>query len=167
MFRRVTSAARNLFFLLGLLLVSISTHGAEAICAEVVIEIKQELTLERQAFEATLKVNNPLTRAIDGVNAFEILCAANTTADCPNPMLILLDLNMPRIGGLEFLKRLNEDPLLKGLPVVIMTSSERNEDICKAHEFDIRGYVLKSDMETGLKEIFSEIGFHRELAMAA
>lgn len=67
MFRRVTSAARNLFFLLGLLLVSISTHGAEAICAEVVIEIKQELTLERQAFEATLKVNNPLSSPLENV----------------------------------------------------------------------------------------------------
>lgn len=67
MFRRVTSAARNLLFLLGLLLASTSSLAAEPICAEVVIEIKQELTLERQAFEATLKVNNPLSSPLENV----------------------------------------------------------------------------------------------------
>lgn len=76
----------------------------------------------------------------NGVDALELL----RSGDLPSSgLLILLDLNMPRMGGLEFLEELRNDPKLKRIPVVVMTTSNDDADRLAAYESFVAGYVLK------------------------
>ena len=63
----------------------------------------------------------------------------------PAPDLILLDLGLPGIGGLEVLRRLRADPRTKGVPIVVLTSSQEQEDIRRAYESGANSFVSKSD----------------------
>jgi CheY-like chemotaxis protein len=88
-----------------------------------------------------LKIANPLTRACDGVEALEILRSGKLKA----PYIILLDLNMPRMGGIEFLENLRADPDLQRAVVFVMTTSAAEEDRINAYNKNVAGYVLKHD----------------------
>jgi len=61
----------------------------------------------------------------------------------PRPCLIMLDLNMPRMGGIEFLEELRSDPLLRRILVFVMTTSAAPEDRMKAYDMNVAGYMLK------------------------
>ena len=91
-----------------------------------------------------LKIANPLFRAADGIVALEMLRGENGKEPLPRPFLILLDLNMPRMGGLEFLDELRGDPVLQRSIVFVMTSSTAEDDRFRAYDRHIAGYVLKS-----------------------
>jgi CheY-like chemotaxis protein len=67
----------------------------------------------------------------------------NDHAKLETPFLILLDLNMPRMGGIEFLKELRGDPELRRTLVFVMTTSAAEEDRERAYEYNVAGYVLK------------------------
>ena len=75
------------------------------------------------------------------------------------PDIILLDLNMPRMNGIEFLQILKKDPLLKYLPTVILTTSENRTDLLECYKTGIAGYVIKplkyDDYEDKLKKVIS------------
>ena len=64
-------------------------------------------------------------------------------ADAPNPGLILLDLNMPRKDGRTVLKEMKEDPELRSIPVVVLTSSKADEDIYKSYDLGVNSYIVK------------------------
>ena len=91
-----------------------------------------------------LKIANPLFRAADGVEGLEILRGINGKKKLPRPYIVLLDLNMPRMGGLEFLDELRKDPDLRRSIVFVMTTSTAEEDRFRAYDRCIAGYVLKS-----------------------
>jgi CheY-like chemotaxis protein len=90
-----------------------------------------------------LKIANPLFEARDGIEALELLRGTNGKEAVPHPFLILLDLNMPRMGGIEFLKELRQDPALRASVVFIMTTSDAEEDRVGAYSLNVAGYVLK------------------------
>ncbi len=85
------------------------------------------------------KIANPFTVAKDGIEALDIL-----RDGIKQPYLILLDLNMPRMNGIEFLKALRKDPLLKTSIVFVLTTSDAEKDRWAAYEQNIAGYLLKS-----------------------
>ncbi len=89
-----------------------------------------------------LKIANPLYEASDGVEALELLRNTNGKT-VPRPYIILLDLNMPRMGGIEFVKELRADPALKSSIVFVMTTSAAEEDRINAYNLNVAGYVLK------------------------
>jgi CheY-like chemotaxis protein len=91
----------------------------------------------------TLKISNPVIEAQDGVEALERLRGENGFDKIPNPCLILLDLNMPRMTGIEFLQALRSDPVLRRNVVFIMTTSAAEEDLLRSYELNVAGYVLK------------------------
>ena len=64
-------------------------------------------------------------------------------ADAPSPGLILLDLNMPRKDGRTVLKEMKEDPELRSIPVVVLTSSKADEDIYKSYDLGVNSYIVK------------------------
>ena len=64
-------------------------------------------------------------------------------ADAPGPGLILLDLNMPRKDGRTVLKEMKEDPELRSIPVVVLTSSKADEDIYKSYDLGVNSYIVK------------------------
>ena len=90
-----------------------------------------------------LKIANPFHRAADGIDALEMLRGENGKKKLPQPLIVLLDLNMPRMGGLEFLDELRKDPDLRRTVVFVMTTSAAEEDRVRAYNKCIAGYVLK------------------------
>jgi CheY-like chemotaxis protein len=91
------------------------------------------------------KIANPVSFAHDGIEALEMLRGTNGRPRLPRPFLILLDLNMPRMDGIEFLKELRKDEELKKSVIFIMTTSDANEDKVKAYNLGVAGYILKSN----------------------
>ena len=97
-----------------------------------------------RAFKAA-KIANPVSFAHDGIEALEMLRGTNGRPRLPRPFLILLDLNMPRMDGIEFLKELRKDGELKKSIVFIMTTSDADEDKVKSYNLGVAGYILKSN----------------------
>ncbi len=89
------------------------------------------------------KVRNKLYVAKDGMEATAFLRREGKYADAPHPDLILLDLNLPKKDGPEVLAEIKEDPALKHIPVVILTSSKAEEDIIKTYNLHANCYVTK------------------------
>ena len=81
----------------------------------------------------------------DGAEALDYLYSRGKFADRPegNPAVILLDLKMPRIDGIEVLRRLKSDPVLKRVPVVVMTSSREDADLNACYDLNVNAYVVK------------------------
>jgi CheY-like chemotaxis protein len=89
-------------------------------------------------------VTSALYRAANGIEALTMLRTNSQIAkQNNNRLLILLDLNMPKMGGLEFLKELRADPTLCNLPVVVLTTSMQNSDLVAAYEYNVAGYIIK------------------------
>ena len=105
------------------------------------------------------KVANDLTIVNSGEEGIDYLRGHNR--DCGNgcyrPDLILLDLNMPGMGGKEFLRRIKEDENLKEIPVVILTTSESEKDIIESYQLQASGYVNKPLTLDGFKQIMEKI----------
>lgn len=93
----------------------------------------------RRAFERN-NVSNPVFVAGNGIEALEML----RSGQIPNERrLILLDLNMPKMNGIEFLHELRADPELASLPVVVLTTSNDDQDKIDAYNLNVAGYLLK------------------------
>ena len=93
----------------------------------------------RRAFDKN-KILNPLYVASDGVQALEMLRSGAVPAD---RRMVLLDLNMPRMSGIEFLRELRADPALHPIPVVVLTTSNDDRDRIEAFNLNVAGYLLK------------------------
>jgi len=96
----------------------------------------------REAFEY-YKIRNRLHVVTDGSEALRFLRKEPPYADAPRPGLILLDVNLPRRGGLDVLADLKQDPDLLVLPVVMLTSSRAEEDILRSYSLHANAYVSK------------------------
>ena len=98
--------------------------------------------LTREAL-ADAKVCNHLHVVDDGAKAVDFLFRREPYADAPRPDLILLDLNLPKKDGREVLAEIKADPQLAAIPVVILTTSEAEEDICRAYQLHANCYITK------------------------
>ena len=96
----------------------------------------------KEAF-ADNKVRNRLNCVADGVEALAFLRREGEYADAPRPDLVLLDLNLPRKDGREVLQEIKNDPELRTIPVVVLTTSEAEEDILRSYELHANAYVTK------------------------
>jgi CheY-like chemotaxis protein len=89
-------------------------------------------------------ITNPLSVAHNGVEALDLLRGTNGAQKMdPLPRIIMLDINMPKMGGLEFLKHLREDAALKNISVFIMTTSSDDKDRVEAYNYNVAGYIVK------------------------
>lgn len=89
------------------------------------------------------RVHNRLSIARDGVEAIDFLRRAGPFATAPRPDLILLDLNMPRKNGREVLAEIKTDPVLKTIPVVVLTTSGAEQDVLRAYQLSANCYITK------------------------
>ncbi len=78
--------------------------------------------------------------------------------DTPLPALILLDLNMPRKGGLEALREIKSEPALRRIPIVILTMSETEEDVYESYDNGATSFITKSVTLSSLVDVVAEIG---------
>jgi CheY-like chemotaxis protein len=96
----------------------------------------------REAF-ADNKVRNTLTCVTDGVQALRYLRREGEYADALRPDLILLDLNLPRMDGREVLAEIKGDESLRAIPVVVLTTSQAEEDVLRSYQLHANAYVAK------------------------
>ena len=96
------------------------------------------MTVERVLKD--LKVSNPLVRTNNGEEALDYLKGEGNQKPC----LTLLDLNMPKMNGIELLKVVKADGVLRNIPVIVLTTSDEQRDIVESFNLSVAGYMLKS-----------------------
>jgi CheY-like chemotaxis protein len=101
-----------------------------------------DVLMTREAFEH-YKIRNALHVVTDGEQALQFLRQTGDYSGAPRPGLILLDLNLPRRDGLEVLAELKADPVLKIIPVVVLTTSQAEQDILRSYTLHANAYVSK------------------------
>ena len=101
-----------------------------------------DILLTREAF-AQNKIVNAIHVVEDGIEALDFLYRRGKYTSAPRPDLILLDLNLPRKNGQEVLAEVKADPDLRPIPVVVLTTSNAEEDILKAYDLNANCYVVK------------------------
>ncbi|SFR31366.1 Response regulator receiver domain-containing protein [Robiginitalea myxolifaciens] len=123
--------------------------------------------IETMKFQRVLKkIASPhkLMEAKNGEEALELLTSGNQLPD-----IILLDLNMPRMNGIEFLTKLKQHDQIKYLPTIILTTSENRHDLLECYKVGVAGYVIKplkfEDYETKIKSVL-EYWSNNELVKA-
>ncbi len=98
------------------------------------------------------KVANKLHAIMDGRKALDFLFHRGEYVEAPRPDVILLDLNLPGVDGRTILKQIKEDPILRVIPVVVITSSEAEADIIKSYEFPRQLLHFQTDRFRGVPE---------------
>ena len=118
-----------------------------------------DLTLE--ALEEH-KLANQVMVVRDGADALDYLFRRGQFADQADdlPMLVLLDLKMPKVDGLEVLRQMKADPVLKRIPVVMMTSSREQSDLIRSYELGVNSYVVKPVKFQGFIEAVKQLGVY-------
>jgi CheY-like chemotaxis protein len=107
----------------------------------------------KRAF-AKANITNPLFIAHNGLEALEILRKDDLP---PKRRLILLDVNMPKMNGIEFLRELRKDPALQSISVVVLTTSNEERDRVEAFKLNVAGYLLKPVTFQQFAEVMSTI----------
>lgn len=104
-----------------------------------------DVELTRLAFRKN-KIGNEIVVARDGVEALDYLFGRDRWSDRDirlQPQVILLDLNMPRVGGLEVLERIREDERTRRIPVVVLTSSDEEQDLVRSYDIGANSFIRK------------------------
>jgi len=101
-----------------------------------------DVLMTREAFD-DYKVRNQLHVVSDGADAMAFLRQEGEHADKPRPDLVLLDLNLPRMDGREVLEAIKSDPELSSIPVVVLTTSEAEDDVLRSYSLHANAYVTK------------------------
>ena len=118
-----------------------------------IAELKRILLAEDNANDVELTVtalreNHVVNEVIvvrDGAQALDYLYKRNEYADRPgqNPALVLLDLKMPKVDGIEVLKQVKSDPIMRSIPIVVLTSSREEQDLVQTYDLGVNAYVVK------------------------
>ena len=132
-------------------------HGeCQAVHVLLVEDDPGDVLMTREAFEH-YKLRNVLHVVTDGEQALQFLRRTGSYADAPRPGLILLDLNLPRLDGLEVLAELKADPVLKVIPVVILTTSQAQQDVLRSYALHANAYIAKPVGLTGFLKVVESI----------
>lgn len=110
-----------------------------------------------------LKITNALHVANNGLEALAMLRGDGVPILDPQPKIILLDLNMPKMNGIEFLGELRNDPNLKRISVFVLTTSDDDRDKVAAYDYNVAGYILKPVESPAFIEAVSTLGVYWSL----
>ena len=116
--------------------------GCDVVDVLLVEDDPGDILMTKEAFEH-YKIRNHLHVVTDGEQALDFLHQAGAYASAPRPGLILLDLNLPRRDGREVLAEIKADPALYQIPVVVLTTSQSDEDILRSYQLHANAYVTK------------------------
>jgi len=112
-----------------------------------------------------LGISNTVQVALNGVEAIEILNEALQSEGTLPLYVVVLDLNMPKMGGLEFLKKIRNSENFKKLVVFILTTSDEPSDIASAYEHNIAGYIVKEVSGNSYRDTLAMIKAYSELVV--
>ena len=134
---------------------------------DTVIEI---ILVEDNPYEAELAIRslkknglaNNLIHFEDGAEVLDYIFNGANEPDVlrPLPKLILLDLKLPKVDGIEVLRQLKEDPKTKMIPVVIMTSSKEEKDIVESYQLGVNSYLVKPVSFETFTKVINDLGFY-------
>jgi CheY-like chemotaxis protein len=116
--------------------------NGRAVTVLLVDDDKVDVAAVRRSF-AALQIGNPIVEANNGIEALEHLRGDNNRPKLPSPNIVLLDLNMPCMNGVEFLEELRADAELNATVVFVLTTSNAPDDRRDCYERHISGYLLK------------------------
>jgi len=102
-------------------------------------------------------ITNPLYIAQNGIEALAMLRGEASVTVPISRRLILLDLNMPKMGGIEFLKELRSDSKLRSTPVIVLTTSDQERDRIEAYNLNVAGYILKPVTFVNFAEVMATL----------
>ncbi len=129
-------------------------RAAEVLLAE---DNEDDVVLTREGFEASRFAVN-LHHVVNGELCLKFLRKQAPYEDVPTPDLVLLDLNMPVMNGLEVLEEICRDPGLASVPIVVLTTSERADDISEAYRLRVSSYITKPVDFNKFLEVIQELG---------
>lgn len=121
---------------------------------------EEDRMLARDALEES-RLANRLCFVEDGVELLDFLYQRGAYAEpdaAPRPGLILLDINMPRMNGFEALREIKQDPDLRTIPVVILTTSRADEDIVRGYDLGVNSFISKPVTFEGLVDVMRALG---------
>lgn len=109
-------------------------------------------------------VANQITHVLDGEQALDYLFKrgeyASDDAKSPRPHVVLLDLRLPKVDGLEVLKQIKTDKNLHTIPVVILTTSDAEKDVAEAYDYNANSYLVKPVNFQKFSELMNALGFY-------
>lgn len=108
----------------------------------------------RRAFK-DLNLSNPLTHVTNGEEALSYLRDAE-----PLPCVILLDLNMPRMNGVEFITAAKADAAFKSIPIIVLTTSRDHNDVVNSYNLSVAGYIVKPVEYRGFVDVIRTLGLY-------
>lgn len=118
------------------------SHMANLINILLVEDDEVDIMNIQRAFKKN-NITNPLQVARNGLEALAILKGEDPNCIIPVPRIVLLDINMPKMGGIEFLTELRKLPELRSISVFVMTTSNEESDKIAAYDLNVAGYILK------------------------
>lgn len=122
-----------------------SSHSLQPVKILLVEDNLQDIEITRRAFSKG-RMKNELIVVRDGQEALDYLYHQGKYKDpaaSPRPGMILLDLNLPKVGGMEVLQQIKKDDALKSIPVIVLTASPREEDVVKTYNLGVNTYIQK------------------------
>jgi CheY-like chemotaxis protein len=108
-------------------------------------------------------IENTIVRAVDGIEALEMLKGVNGKTKPPYPRILLVDLNMPRMNGLELVQALRDDEELRRSIVFMFTTSKRDEDKMAAYDLNVAGYIAKASAPEDIRDLVSLIYYYNRI----
>lgn len=109
------------------------------------------------------RIGNPFSRAIDGIDALEHLRGQNGKEKAKAPFIMLVDINMPRMNGIELVAAMRGDPALHKTVVFVLTTSHRDEDMDAAYDLNVAGYIVKERAGEDFLRLFSLVDDYRSI----
>lgn len=106
------------------------------------------------------KIANPVVRAIDGLDALDILRGQNGKEKLAQPYMLLVDINMPRMDGLTLIRELRKDPDLNKTVAFILTTSKREQDKDAAYALNVAGYIVKETLGEDFEVLSNLLGYY-------
>jgi CheY-like chemotaxis protein len=125
----------------------------------VVEDNPMDLDFMLQAFEEH-GVLNPVRVCRDGEEALEFIAAHSTSDDPDVPILVLLDLRLPKVDGIDVLRQARQLPVWKQIPFVVVTTSRENTDISRAYELGVNSYIVKPVNFAAFTDVVKQIKFY-------
>lgn len=134
----------------------------EAISILMADDDEDDCLMTKEALEEA-KVENKIYFVKDGEELIDYLYHRGSYSDeekFPRPGLILLDLNMPRKDGREALMEIKADPHLRQIPIVVLTTSKAEEDICRTYDMGVNSFITKPVLFEGLVEVMKTLSHY-------
>ena len=121
---------------------------------------------DAMAVERTFRkagIANSIVRAVDGIEALEILKGTDGTARLARPHLLLVDLNLPRMNGIQLITAIREDHELNDAVIFVLTTSKRQQDKSAAYALHVAGYILKEKSGEDFQSLFNLVKSYQRI----